>query len=75
MARPLTITNNNSVTLSTSTKKYGSASGYFSVSESPAAYLSIPNAGEFDFGTSNFTIEWWYYLGSSAEGSPAFLSA
>lgn len=74
MARPLSITNNNSVTLTTSTKKFGSAGANFRQSESPAAYLVIPNAGEFDFGTGNFTIEWWYYLNATAEAAPNFLS-
>ena len=50
------ITNNGSVSVNTSVKKYGSGSLYFNGS---TAYLSTPNNSAFDFSAGTFTIEFW----------------
>ena len=44
--------------VSTAQIKYGSGSIYF---DGTGDYLSIPNNPLFNFGTGDFTIEWWWY--------------
>jgi hypothetical protein len=56
----LTITNNGSVTVNTTTKKYGTGSMAFSGSN----YLSIPNSSRLVFGAGDFTVEAWINLTS-----------
>jgi hypothetical protein len=55
---PNTITNNNSITVNTTTKKYGTGSIYFNGTNQS---LTFASSSTFAFGTSNFTIECWYY--------------
>lgn len=43
-------------TISTTQKKFGSASGLFSGS---TAYISTPSHTDFDFGSGDFTIDFW----------------
>ncbi|MCK9578288.1 LamG domain-containing protein [bacterium] len=40
----------------TATKKFGTASAYF---DGSGDYLSIPTSTDFDFGTGDFTIDFW----------------
>ena len=63
LARNHPVTKNNDVTLNASVKKFGTSSMYF-----PAAtdYIEIPG-GQFDFASSDFTIEGWFY--DSGSGS------
>lgn len=49
--------------LSTTVKKFGSASLYF---DGTGDYLTIPYSQNFVFGSGNWTIELWVYLNSSA---------
>ena len=58
----LTVTNNGSVTVNTTTKKYGTGSMAFSGSNS----LAITSASNLSFGTNDFTVEFWFYANSSA---------
>lgn len=51
-----TITNNG-VTLDTTTKKFGSGSGYFNGS----SYLNIGYNSDLDFNSNDFTIDFWFY--------------
>jgi len=56
-----TITRVNAVT-KTAIKKFGTASGYF---DGSGDYLSIPDSGDWNFGTGDFTIDCWLYLNAS----------
>jgi hypothetical protein len=53
----LTVTNTGSVTVNTTTKKYGT--GSMAVSGS-GQYLTIPSSSNLAFGTGDFTVEFWY---------------
>jgi len=44
----------------TAQSKFGGACGYFA---GAGGYLSSPNSADFDFGTGNWTIDFWLYLG------------
>lgn len=56
-----TITQIGSPQLSTGIKKYGAASVLFQGNSSNDA-LSIPASTDFDFGSSDFTVEFWCYF-------------
>jgi hypothetical protein len=47
--------------ISTSVKKYGTGSMYF---DGTGDWLSVPDSQNFNFGSGNFTIEFWIYLNS-----------
>ena len=51
------ITNTGSVTVNTTTKKIGTGSLQFNGTN----YLSIPYNSDFDFGSGNFTVDFWVY--------------
>ena len=53
-----TITNAGAVTTNTVIKYLGNASGSFTGAST--SYLTIPDGGSYDFGTSNFTIAFWF---------------
>jgi len=57
-----TITANGTAQISTAQSKYGGASMYFPGTN---AYLSTPSNAAFQFGTGDFTIEFWVYLSGS----------
>lgn len=44
--------------ISTAQSKFGGASGYF---DGTGDYLSAPNNSSFNFGTGDFTVEFWLY--------------
>ena len=48
--------------------KYGSSSAYFD----GADYLTTPTNGRFDFGTGDFTIECWIYMGVNSNSYMIF---
>lgn len=52
------ITSNNGAVISTAQSKFGGSSGYFDGTDD---YLSIPDSSVFDFGSGDFTIEYWEY--------------
>jgi hypothetical protein len=54
---PKTITNNGSVTVNTSVKKFGTGSIYFNTN----SYLRFPVVPDFNLSTNDFTYECWYY--------------
>ena len=60
---PKPITNINSVTVNTTTKKFGTGSIDFSGSN----YLTTPNSTSLVFGTGDFTIESWFNLKSISD--------
>lgn len=56
---PLTVTINGNTTISTAQYPTGmTRSIYF---DGVGDNLTIPNGGQFQFGTGNFTVEWWQY--------------
>lgn len=57
-ASPHTVTAGGAAQLSTAQKKFGTASGYF---EGTTSKLTVSNNSDFDFGSGNFTIDWWEY--------------
>ena len=57
------VTNISGVTLNSTTKKFGVGSAYFN----GTSYLSVENSTDFQFGSSNFTIEMWVNLGTSGK--------
>lgn len=54
-----------SVTTETAQKKFGYSSALFNANDDR---LQTPSSSNFDFGTSNFTIEQWVYPTASANG-------
>jgi len=58
---------NGSPLVSTAQKKIGSASALFNGSSS----IAWPNNADWEFGTGNFTIDWWEYRTSGAAGAVA----
>lgn len=54
-----------SVSISTSQSKFGGASLKFTAST--ADYYSSATSSDFDFGTGDFTIDWWAYEVSTAQ--------
>ena len=65
------VTNNGAVGVTTS-KFYG-GSYYFNQGDNK--YLSIPDSSDFDFGGSDFTIEFWMNESSSQTGNPVIIGA
>lgn len=63
------VTNTSGVTLNSTTKKFGAGSAYFN----GTSYLSVENSTDFQFGSSDFTIDAWVNLGTVASGSEAIL--
>jgi hypothetical protein len=53
---PHIITSTNTIT-STTTPKFGTASAYF---DGTGDYMSIPYSTDFDFGTDDITIDFWF---------------
>ena len=51
-----TVTANGNAQLDTAQKKFGTASGLF---DGTGDYLSIPDHADWDFGTGDFTIDFW----------------
>lgn len=49
----------------TTIKKLGTASGYF---DGSGDYLTISNATNFNFGSGDFTVDWWEYRVSKENG-------
>jgi hypothetical protein len=61
-----TVTANGHAQIDTAQSVFGGASGLFDGTDD---YLSMSDAGEFDFGTGDFTVEFWIRLASGAESS------
>jgi len=56
------ITSSNGTAISTVQSKFGGSSGYFDGTDD---YINIPDNSVFDFGSGDFTIEYWEYRTSS----------
>jgi len=55
---PKTVTAYGNAQISTAQSKYGGSSLYF---DGTGDYLGLPDSSDFATGTSNFTLECWYY--------------
>lgn len=53
----------NGVVVSTAQSKFGGASGHF---DGNGSYLSVPYSENFDFGTGDFTVEFWVWAESTS---------
>uniref|UniRef100_A0A7C4M2Q7 LamG domain-containing protein n=1 Tax=candidate division CPR3 bacterium TaxID=2268181 RepID=A0A7C4M2Q7_UNCC3 len=53
-----TVTVGGNTNINTTIKKFGTGSGYF---DGNGDYLQIPANSDFDFGSENFTIDFWAY--------------
>jgi len=53
-----TVTAHGNAQISTAPYKFGGASGLFNGTN---AYLTVPNSSDFDFGSGDFTIDFWCY--------------
>jgi len=60
------VTANGTAQLDTAQKKFGTASGLF---DGNSDYASIPDSTDFNFGTGNFTIEFWARINSKIENA------
>ena len=58
---PKTITSNNGAAISTAQSKFGGTSGLFDGTDD---YLNAPSSADFDFGTGDFTVEFWLNISS-----------
>jgi hypothetical protein len=58
---PKTIVANGNIQISTAQSKFGGASAYF---DGSGDFLQIANNQDFNMGSGDFTIEFWYYLPS-----------
>jgi hypothetical protein len=67
-ANGLTVTSSSVTTTSTGAKSGFGQAGDFPGSSSSA--LTIPGSSVFNFGTGNFTIEFWFNIPAGASGSP-----
>src|SRR3990167_4126243 len=67
-----TVTANNSAQIDTAQKKFGTASGLFASATSDN--LSVPDHADWDFGTSDFTIDFWFRFNGSVQSTNAFMS-
>lgn len=56
---PKPISANGNAVVSTAQSKFGGASAYMNDS---SGYLQFANSSDFDFGTENFTLDFWFYM-------------
>jgi Concanavalin A-like lectin/glucanases superfamily len=66
-----TVTANGNAQIDTARSKYGGASGLF---DGTGDYLSIPNSTDWDFGSGDFTIEFWMYVTGAPASSQVILA-
>lgn len=60
---PKTLTSVSGAKLSTTQSKFGGTSLYLD----GTGYVTIPHSSDFDFGSGDWTIEWWqYWIGGNA---------
>ena len=57
------------VPLITNIVKFGQGAAYF---DGSTCYLTTPDSPNWDFGTSDFCVEWWEYRFSKTSGSTVF---
>jgi hypothetical protein len=67
----LAVTTVGNAQVSTTQSKYGGASGYF---DGTGDYLSISDATRFNFGSGDFTVEFWFYNSNSADESKCLVA-
>ncbi len=64
---PKTVTANGNAAISTTQSKFGGASVYL---DGNGDYLDVAASSDFNFGTGDFTVEFWFYSSSAATQSP-----
>ena len=69
-ATPKTVTGYGNAKISTAQNKFGGSSIYFDATPS---YAKVPTSGDFAFGTSDFTIDYWIYPISRSASANVFL--
>lgn len=62
----LAVTATGSAAVSTTQSKFGGASGYF---DGSGDYLATPSVSAFNFGSSDFTVEFWYYYAGTPQAA------
>jgi hypothetical protein len=62
-----TVTPYGNAQISTAQSKFGGASALF---DGSGDYLDLSSNAAFDYGTGNFTVEFWYWSSSPASSSP-----
>jgi hypothetical protein len=67
----LTVTPVGNAQISTTQSKYGGASAYF---DGSGDYLSISDATRFNFGSGDFTVEFWFYNSNSDDESKCLVA-
>jgi hypothetical protein len=68
---PKTVTANGNAQIDTAQSKFGGASGLF---DGTGDYLSTPNSADFDFGSGDFTIDFWMRISSNPTDYVSFLN-
>lgn len=66
-----TVTENGNAQLDTAQKKFGTASGLF---DGTGDYLTVPDSGDWNFGTGDFTLECQVRWTTSVQTDAVFLS-
>jgi hypothetical protein len=66
-----TVTPYGDAKISTAQSKYGGSSLYL---DGNGDYLSIPSSEDLNFGTSDFTIEFWAYCTDNTNNYPTYIS-
>jgi hypothetical protein len=67
---PKTVFANGDAKISTAQSKFGGSSAYL---DGNGDHLSIPNSSDFEFGSGDFTIEFWAYV-TALKGYQAFIA-
>lgn len=66
-----TVTAHGDAAISTAESKFGGASVHF---DGYGDYLTVPHSTDFEFGTGDFTIEFWFWAASDAPGEAVTVS-
>jgi len=71
---PHTLDTNNNVTLSDTQTKVGNYSAYFNAATDYLSYDGTLNDNKLSFGTADYTIEIWWYITGTHNGTWTFLA-
>jgi hypothetical protein len=67
----LTVTATGNAQISTTQSKYGGASGYF---DGTGDYLTLTDSTQFNFGSGDWTVEFWFYNSNSADQNKCLIA-
>ncbi|NTW32895.1 MAG: LamG domain-containing protein [Bacteroidetes bacterium] len=68
---PHTVTTNGDAKVSSSPAKFSQSAIFDGVGD----YLTIPNSSDWDFGTSDFTVDFWVYVNGNQTGAIGLITA